>query len=444
VSRIRIAAGYGSAPTGAAGKPADSRWYRAAAVRVAWTGASVGDISSGSVAALAGQLLMALLDRGVEVDIYLTQDPAHVPESFSSHPGLRMIGVPVQWSWNRWYSRNRALALVTSLAARAWTQIRLSLRLAVNHRRRHYDCIFQFSQTELLLMGPLARVLPPIVVQPSTTAAGELKWHRRESAYARQYESLHQHLLVRGFFALRTAVQRVQLRQVRLAVGASDVFARSIASDYRLPPSRTRVVRHPVDLAYYAGVPRSDVQLPIVLLYASRLSARKGLEMVLELSHRLDDLAPDVTIQILGGASMWSDYSAHLADRNPRVAIQLPSRPAGSMRELYAQADIVLAPSHWEPFSLVTAEALAAGVPVVASDQIGAAEGVDPDVCRVFPAGDIDAMERAVRRLIEELKSPGTPQRLAAVSRSEAGRLFSQDVVGDDLVSVLTEASRKL
>src|SRR5215208_8243502 len=33
------------------------------------------------------------------------------------------------------------------------------------------------------------------------------------------------------------------------------------------------------------------------------------------------------------------------------------------------------------PFSLVTAEALAAGVPVVASDQIGAAEDVDRSVC---------------------------------------------------------------
>lgn len=412
-------------------------------MRVAWTGAGVGDIASGSVAALAGQLLMSLLDRGVDVDLYVTQDAEHIAEPFRSHPHLRVIGIPTRWSWNRWYSRNRAVALVTSLAARAWAQVRLSVRLAANHRRARYDCIFQFSQTELLLLGLLAPLLPPIVVQPSTTAAGELRWQRRESAYARKHETLRQHLLVRGFFTLRTAVQRVQLRQVRFAVGASKVFAQSIADDYGLARERTRVVRHPVDLDYYKDVPRNDAREPLVLLYASRLSARKGLEMVLELSHRLDDLAPEVTIQILGGASMWSDYSAHVeSDRNPRIAVRLPARPAGSMRDLYGQADIVLAPSHWEPFSLVTAEALAAGVPVVASDQIGAAEGVDREVCRIFPAGDMDAMEEAVRLLIAELKVSGAPQRFAATARAEAGRLFSQEGVGEVLLSVLTEASR--
>ncbi len=33
---------------------------------------------------------------------------------------------------------------------------------------------------------------------------------------------------------------------------------------------------------YYRDVPRGDAEGPIVLLYASRLSARKGVEMVLE------------------------------------------------------------------------------------------------------------------------------------------------------------------
>lgn len=412
-------------------------------MRIAWTGATVGDLTSGSVAALSGQLLIALLDSGDEVDLYSTGDAAELPEPFASHPRLTVVDEPVPWRWGRWYSKNKALAFVSSLFARALTQVRLSLRLVRNHRKRHYDCIFQFSQTELLLLGLTTRRLPPIVVQPSTTAAGELEWHRRESAYARKHESALPHYLFRSFLALRAAVQRRQLKRVALVVGASEVFVRSIESDYGVPPSRTRVVRHPVDLDHYADVPRPARRPdePVQLLFASRLSARKGLEMVIELSHRLDDLAGQVNILILGGASMWSDYTAHLADRNPRIAQPAQALQARQMKLLYANVDAVLAPSHWEPFSLVTAEALAAGVPVVASDQIGAAEGVDPSACRVFPAGDMDAFEAEVRALVDELREPGARERLAERARASARMQFDAGGIGADLHDVLDQAA---
>jgi glycosyltransferase involved in cell wall biosynthesis len=238
-------------------------------------------------------------------------------------------------------------------------------------------------------------------------------------------------------------VQRRQLKRVAFVVGASEVFVRSIESDYGVPASRTRVVRHPVDLDHYADVPRpvrrSDE--PLQLLFASRLSARKGLEMVIELSHRLDDLAGQVNILILGGASMWSDYTAHLADRNPRVAQPAQALQARQMKTLYANVDVVLAPSHWEPFSLVTAEALAAGVPVVASDQIGAAEGVDPSACRVFRAGDMDAFEAEVRALVAELREPGAGERLAERARVSARARFDAGGIGADLHEVLDQAA---
>jgi glycosyltransferase involved in cell wall biosynthesis len=412
-------------------------------MRIAWTGSSVGDISSGSVAVLAGQLLWELLERGVEVDFYNTGSRDQVPERFAAHPNLRVETEPVHWSWNRWYSSNRALAFVSSLIARATTQARLSARLIRNHRRRHYDCIFQFSQTELLVLGVVTRLLPPIVVQPSTTAAGELEWHRRESRYARRHEKLVPHYTARAFLTLRATVQRRQLRKVRYVVGASEAFLASIREHYGLPPDRLRLLPHPIDIDHYAGIQRpghADGH-PIVLLFASRLSARKGLEMVIELSHRLADLAPSVKIVILSGASMWSDYTGHVEERHPEVAQFLRARDAGAMRDLYARVYIVLTPSHWEPFSLVTAEALAAGVPVVVSDAIGAAEGVDRAVCRVFPAGDTDAFEREVRELVAELRANGTAERLADVARNEARTHFSAPEIGGELERILRDAA---
>jgi glycosyltransferase involved in cell wall biosynthesis len=412
-------------------------------VRVAWTGATVGDIRSGSVAVLAGQLMMGLLDRGVEVDFYSTAPPEQLPDRFRDHPGLTVVHEPVRWSWNRWYSSGRVVALVTSLAARAIAQAQLSIALIRNQRRRRYDCIFQFSQTELLLLGVAARFLPPIVVQPSTTAGGELAWHRRESAYALEHENRLQHYASRGFLRLRAVIQKRQLSKVRFVVGASELFRRTIEADYGLPPERTRLLPHPIDIDHYADVarPPADEGRPQVLLFASRLSARKGLELVLGLSHRLDDLSGHVKIAILSATTMWSDYSGHVVDRNPRVAEFVEARQAGGMRPLYESVDAVLAPSHWEPFSLVTAEALAAGVPVIASDQIGAAEGLDPEVCRIFPAGDLDAFERETRALLAQLRDPAEVERLARRSREVARQHFDEAEMGRRLHEILEEAA---
>lgn len=402
----------------------------------------MGGMESGSVALLAAQLLAGLLESGAEVDLYQPAAAEQVPAELRAMPGLRVIEAAVPLRWERWRERHHALALLVSFAARGRTQMRLAARLLLNHRRRPYDVIFQFSQTELLLLGLLAPWLPPIVVQPSTTAAGELRWHVREGAYARRSEGQLLHWVVRGYLYLRRGVQRRQLRQARLVLAASRAFADSIVADYRLDPARVRVLRHPIALDTLARVERPDGEdrAPL-LLFASRISVRKGLELVVELTHRLDDLEGAVRINVLGAPSLWSDYSKHLKDLNPRVSRYVRHLPMQLMAQVYGIVDVVLCPSHFEPFSLVVAEALAAGIPVVASDEVGAAEDVDPEVCRRFPAGDMAAFEREVRRLLEDLERPGEADRLARLARDEARRRFDPGEIGAELGRLLSEAA---
>jgi glycosyltransferase involved in cell wall biosynthesis len=71
---------------------------------------------------------------------------------------------------------------------------------------------------------------------------------------------------------------------------------------------------------------------------------------------------------------------------------------------------------------------------VVVSDEVGAAEGVSPDCCTVFPAGDANAFELAVRELVDRLER-GEANR--GVARSEAIRLFDPEVVAESLAEIL-------
>jgi glycosyltransferase involved in cell wall biosynthesis len=83
----------------------------------------------------------------------------------------------------------------------------------------------------------------------------------------------------------------------------------------------------------------------------------------------------------------------------------------------YAAADIFVLPSGYEPWGLALNEAMCFDLPVIASDAVGAA----PDLVRheengfVYPAGDIDALAEALRRLLDD-----SERRLRMGARSRA------------------------
>src|SRR5699024_10132747 len=67
-------------------------------------------------------------------------------------------------------------------------------------------------------------------------------------------------------------------------------------------------------------------------------------------------------------------------------------------------ADALVHPALYEPFGLVIIEALAAGIPVLASDHTGAALSVihDTQTGAIFDALDTDALATAMQRLAQQ------------------------------------------
>jgi N-acetyl-alpha-D-glucosaminyl L-malate synthase BshA len=87
-----------------------------------------------------------------------------------------------------------------------------------------------------------------------------------------------------------------------------------------------------------------------------------------------------------------------------------------------ADAALFLLPSESESFGLAALEALACGVPVVASDVGGLPEVVaDGEVGFLHPVGDVAAMAGSARRLLDD---PLLRGRMAAAARARAEALF--------------------
>jgi glycosyltransferase involved in cell wall biosynthesis len=387
---------------------------------------------------MAFQVLVGLAAAGAQIDAYIaTNAPLAVADELTA-AGISVLEQRSGWQWNKWYSRTAVLALATGQAARLNMQRALAARLRANHVAEPYDVVYQFSQIESPWTRRTARVMPPLVIHPEVHAAGELRWHVRERALARACEGLARRLAVRAWFAARAILQRAQVGHADSFICPSNRFAALLARDYHIPRERCHVVPNPIDLVRFAPAARGSrtTTSPIEILFVSRISVRKGVDAVVDLSHRLSDLAGTVRLVIVGGHSLFSDYRPLLDDLNTDVATYLGPAPAVALRDLYARSDMLIQPSRYEPFALTVAEALASGLPVVASDEVGAAEQVDSRACRVYPAGDGDRLEAEVRRLIGEI-SDGERERLRSVARAEAERLFSIDDVASELLGVL-------
>jgi glycosyltransferase involved in cell wall biosynthesis len=141
----------------------------------------------------------------------------------------------------------------------------------------------------------------------------------------------------------------------------------------------------------------------------------------------LQERGVDARIRVVGGPSLWSDYSKLLADLPPgnsefvgRIA------PAQIPAEL-AWADVLVQASKYEPFGLTVGEALAAGVLVVASSEVGAIEEVDRTVVSEVTPGDAEGLATAVIEMLDRL-AHDAPQ-LRTKARAEAERRFAPKVV---------------
>jgi glycosyltransferase involved in cell wall biosynthesis len=189
----------------------------------------------------------------------------------------------------------------------------------------------------------------------------------------------------------------------------------------------------PIDMVY-AGVPDELFRLPRrpegYLLYFGRLDIiQKGLDTLLQAMAILASNRPDVELRIAGrGKDM-----ERVASMSRELGIERNVRLLGAVDEaerqrLFAGAAVQLMPSRFEGFGMVAAEAMAAGVPLVAAASGSLPEVVDaPNGGVLVPAGDARALADAAARLLDDADAR---ERLSASARISAKR-FRWDSVCD-------------
>jgi glycosyltransferase involved in cell wall biosynthesis len=416
-------------------------------LRIAWLGPAPGGYAG--VRGVAANLLKGLAMRGHHIDCFLPaavgQTTAQIAgedravaaeEQLAFEENVTLIRGASHWKWNRWYSRGKVAAFASGMLVRATASLLLRREIARGHRRQPYDLIYQFSSIETPGMPARVARKVPLVIHPETHIAGELRWLIAERGLARRCQPFYAFVTVATLMRFRAFVQRRAIRRARLLICISSVFRDHLVRDYGFPRERTAVVPNPVRIDRFSAPPRRIGDPPVVLVLG-RISVRKGIEDVVAVARQLLEWDIRVRLRVVGGPSLWGDYTKLLEDLPNENSEYAGSVDAGAIPGLLATSDILLQASKYEPFGLTVGEALAAGVPVIATSEVGAAEGVDQSVLTVVSPGDADSMASAIVRTLERLRI--APEQLRAKAHTEAERLFAPEVVCERISYALEE-----
>ncbi len=175
----------------------------------------------------------------------------------------------------------------------------------------------------------------------------------------------------------------------------------SLRARSRLSPADKAVVRA------RHGIPDGKV-----VLYVGRLVERKGLRVLLEAFKQVKRACPDAAIVLVGDGYQRAELEA-LVRREGLADVRFTGPiPYRELPPLYGLADLFVLPSIpaavrvWgeEVWGFVVAEAVACGLPVVATDYVGGSDDLirDGENGHVVAAGDVGQLATAIRRILAD------------------------------------------
>lgn len=201
--------------------------------------------------------------------------------------------------------------------------------------------------------------------------------------------------------AYRSHLLRRILASAQALIAPSN-FVRRWYEAQGLPQGKILVLPHGVEPPAVSLSPSARPGgLPLRFLYAGGLVPEKGVHVLV---NAFADVKGDAQLWIAGDESVNPNYVAGLrraASAKVRFLGRLDRR---GLWNALAQADALLVPSLlFETFSLITSEAFALGVPVLAS-RLGALEERVQDGVNGFllPPGHTEAWRAAIQRLVDD------------------------------------------
>jgi D-inositol-3-phosphate glycosyltransferase len=393
--------------------------------------AALGGKEAGGMNVYVRELSRELGRRGIAVDIFTrAQDPT-APTQIALDRGVRVVHLHAGPAAP--YDKNRLLAHLPEFINR--------VRCFADGQDLSHDLIHShyFISGEAAL--PLRRSWGAPVIHMFHTL-GAMK---NQVARGAQEQETQQ----------RVAIERRLLREVDAVVAATPLDRAQMVWHYGADAASIHVIPCGVDLRRFAprdqAAARVALDLPPpphrLVLLVGRIEPLKGIDALIEATAGILARRPEwrgsLTALVVGGGTEqeragWNAEQRRLAALRENLALQADVRFLGARSQdqlplLYAAADIVTMPSHYESFGMAALEGLACGRPVVATSAGGPAFIIEDEVSGLLtPPNDPPALAARLERLLDDEALRAKMGHAAA----ERAQRFGWATVADDIVEL--------
>ena len=220
---------------------------------------------------------------------------------------------------------------------------------------------------------------------------------------------------------VRPEQKRQEMELADLVLAPSRFVERSIKE--HSPDKNVAVVNYGANTEFWKPAEGRDEELKrpkyqrtksekIRFIYAGQSSIRKGIPVLMEAWDKTQ--LRDAELLLVGS---WQLADAKLQQLPRGVRFAGPVGPE-KLRDLYHESDVFVFPSLADGFGLVILEALACGLPVIATDSTGAPDVLDDSCGRVVQAGNVEQLAEILRWFAANRESLGS-MRSAARAKAE-------------------------
>ncbi len=231
----------------------------------------------------------------------------------------------------------------------------------------------------------------------------------------------------------------MKLRKAKKVMGEIDAtlaVSEHLASEIRnsdIQPKKLIVSGNPVDTALFAPNPTQELHKN--MLFISRLDVFKGGLRTLKAYHSILPQNPDWKLTIGGDGEEMQAIKDYVAANNLSEKVSLIGKlTKPEIAAEFHKADFLIFPSVHESFGLVAAEALSAGLPVIATKLTAPPEFVNSENGILVDPMNVEEIAQAMTSMMARL-----PNIDAAAIRKSIEDRFSFDVFGKKLMDIYSE-----
>lgn len=237
---------------------------------------------------------------------------------------------------------------------------------------------------------------------------------------------------------------RLALRDVDRVIAVSGAVESALLARRIFPADRIRVVHNGVDVRRFASARRAEPRGgPLRVGIVGELSPVKGQEDFGRAASLISkEYAVEVEFVVVGeDASRTGERRAGIESLVAELGLKGRVRMEGhrdDVSEILPTFDVFVSASRSEAFGVAMVEAMAAGVPVVATATEGALEIIEEGVTGLtVPPGDVTSLASAVRSLLEDARLRAS---LGAEGARSARERFSIERMIDETERVYAES----